>query len=152
MEEHIEDSRKLSVYVVTAYRWGSINEHSYVLTATADRAEAIAAAREERDGRGLKYGVEVVEYPSEETVAYFPSMGEADDAKEPEHSADVAAANDVGSNIFAAFRSGERWVPSGKKIDMPTGPVDTLKSVPAAFPEWLTELCQRALDMHRRNK
>ncbi|NVB78810.1 MAG: hypothetical protein HOV81_10480 [Kofleriaceae bacterium] len=150
MGEHVDAARKPSVYVVVAYRWGKINEHQYVVTATADRAEAVAAAREECDGRGLKYGVEVVEYPGEETVAYFPSSAEAKDATGPEYSADVAAANHVGFDILVAFQRDERWVPSGKKIDMPNGAVDTLKSVPAAFPEWLSELCQRALEMFRR--
>ena len=122
MEEHVETAApKPSVYVVVAYRWGELNNHNYIVTATADSAGAVAAAKEEHEGRGGKYGVEVVEYPAEETVAYFPSSRNAADAKAPEHSDDLDAAHYIGDAILGAFQSRVRWAPSGKKISTPGG-------------------------------
>jgi hypothetical protein len=153
VDENVEEAtHKPSAYVVVAYRWGTLNNHNYIVTATADRAEAIAAGKEEQHGRGLKYGVEVVEYPAEKTVAYFPSSTDAADATGPQHSDDLSAAHYLGEAILTAFKSGVRWAPSGRKIDSPGGPVDTLTHVPAEFPPWIAELCQHSLDIHRRGK
>jgi hypothetical protein len=153
VEEHAEEAaRKPNVYVVVAYRLGRLNDHNYIVTATADRAGAIAAAEEEHDGRGGKYGVEVVEFPAEETVAYFPSSGDAAEVKGPEQSDDLSAAHYIGNQILWAFQNHVRWAPSGETIDTPGGPVDTLKQVPAEFPPWIAELCQHSLDIHRRGK
>lgn len=146
-----EAARKPRVYVVTAYRWGTLNNHNYIVTATADRAEAIATAKDECDGRGLKYGVEVLEYPGEQRVAYFPSNGEAKDATGPAHSDDLAAAHYIGEQILSAFQSGLRWGPSGQQISTPGGDVDTLMQVPTEIPLWIAELCQHALRIHRRS-
>lgn len=141
--------RKPSVYVVVAYRWGAVNNHNYVVTATADRDVAIAAAKEEHDGRGIKYGVEVVEYPEEERVAYFPSSAEPTDCMGPENSDHRDVAQYIGDEILAAFQSGVRSAASGRQMDTPGGPVDTLTHVPAEFPSWLAELCQHSLRIHR---
>ena len=51
---------KKPTYVVTAYRWGQRNAHSYVVGAYATREEADKAAAEHADYRGGKYGCEVV--------------------------------------------------------------------------------------------
>ena len=152
VDEHQEAAGKPSVYVVVAYRWGTLNNHNYIVTATTDRAEAIAAAEEECDGRGGKYGVEVVAYPAEERIAYFRSSGEAADATAPEDSRDLHAAHYIGEAILSAFKSGERFAPSGEKIDTPGGPVDTLIRVRAELPPWIAELCQHSLDIHHRGK
>lgn len=153
MKDHLEEAeRKPGVYVVIAYRWGTLNNHNYIVAASADRTGAIAAAKEEHDGRGFKYGVEVVEYPTEERVAYFPSSADPAEAMGPEYSDELSAAHDIGGAILRAFQSGERWAPSGRKIDTPGGPVDTLTQVPAELPPWIAELCQHSLDIHRRGK
>jgi hypothetical protein len=68
-----DESATAPIFVVTAYRHGELGNHSYVAYVGTNRQVAITAAKDENEGRGLKYGVEVVEYPSEEPVAYFPS-------------------------------------------------------------------------------
>lgn len=78
-------------YVVTAYRWGQRNGHSYVVGAYTTQAEAERRAKEHVDYRGGKYGCEVVEAECWEEsgnenparqVAYFecPYYGLAGDA------------------------------------------------------------------------
>lgn len=77
-------------YVVTAYRWGLRDAHSYVVGAYRDREEAVRVAREHVNFRGGKYGCEVVECRGpaqvdeggenaiEKQVAYFESPHFAD--------------------------------------------------------------------------
>jgi len=129
------------VYVVVAYRWGTLNNHTYNVTATADRAEAIASAKDECDGRGGKYGVGVMEYPAEKRIAYFPSIGDSADATGPEHSDELAAAHYIGGAMLTAFQRGVRWAPSG--------PAAALTEVPAEIPSWIADLCQHSLSIHR---
>ena len=143
---------KSKVYVVVAYRSGRLEEHNYIVAATNDRSDAIAAAREEQQGRGLKYGVEVIEHPTEERIAYFPSYAEPADATRPESSSELVTAHYIGEHILHAFQTGERTAPSGHKIDTPGGPVDTLTFVPAEFPAWIVELCRHALEMFSRGR
>lgn len=47
------------IYVITAYRWGQRNGHSYVVGATTDLEEAKKIADEHVSYRGGKYGCEV---------------------------------------------------------------------------------------------
>jgi hypothetical protein len=49
------------IYVVTAYRWGDLNEHGYVVTATSKKHRAIKLAEEEENRRGFKYECQVIE-------------------------------------------------------------------------------------------
>ncbi|MCE9575706.1 MAG: hypothetical protein K8W52_21330 [Deltaproteobacteria bacterium] len=139
------------VYVVTAYRWGRTNEHAYTCFAGVDREAAIRAAKEECHGRGLKYGVEVVEFPSDETVAYFSSSAEAQDARGPTESVDRLAAERIGQAILSAFQRGVRYAPSGQWIKMPNGAaVETLTEVAVELPDWIKSLCEAELDMARK--
>lgn len=140
------------MYVAVAYRSGRLEEHNYIVAATTERGDALAAAEEEQKGRGLKYGVEVVEYPAEERVAYFPSYAEAEDAAGPASSSELNAAHYIGDEVLRAFQTGERTAPSGKKLETPNGPVDTLVHVPADLPAWIAELCRHALDIHSRGR
>lgn len=50
-----------SIFVLTAYRWGLRDAHSYVVGAYPTRQLALSAAEQHLDYRGGKYGVEVVE-------------------------------------------------------------------------------------------
>lgn len=50
----------MSIYVVTAYRWGQRNAHSYVVGAFTNKTAAIECAEAHVDYRGGKYGCEVV--------------------------------------------------------------------------------------------
>jgi len=49
------------VYVVTMYRWGNRESHSYILGAYSEKSKALKAAEEERIYRGSKYMPEVLE-------------------------------------------------------------------------------------------
>lgn len=69
-------------YLVTAYRYGDIND-TYVVYAGADREKASSYAEREANNRGGKYGLEVaecIEGPEEmefKPIRYIPSdMGE----------------------------------------------------------------------------
>lgn len=73
----------MTIYIVTAYRWGQRDNHSYVVGAWDSLRRAKAAARAEFHDRGGKYGVEVckadtkmpVDYPRDypEQVYYIES-------------------------------------------------------------------------------
>jgi hypothetical protein len=65
------------IYLVTAYRWGLLNQHQYFVYAGLDKAKALALAREETYGVGGKYGCAVYVFDESGTgytlEAYFPS-------------------------------------------------------------------------------
>lgn len=78
----------MSDYVITAYRWGQRNGHSYVVGATDDLETAKTLAENHVQYRGGKYGCEVCEckFPDIEEgnakqIAYFetPYFGAAGD-------------------------------------------------------------------------
>lgn len=67
-------------YLVTAFRWGWLNNHSYNVYCGQDFAKAFETAEEEADDRGGKYGVVVYRFDDEEDgtqdqqlIGYFPS-------------------------------------------------------------------------------
>lgn len=49
-----------NIYVVTMYRWGDRENHSYVVGAYSTEAKAIEAGRLEEEWRGGKYAHEIV--------------------------------------------------------------------------------------------
>lgn len=71
----------MNIYIVTAYRWGHRDNHSYVVGAFSTKEQADQAADTHVGWRGGKYGCEVVEcdvgntsedyHPSQ--VSYFES-------------------------------------------------------------------------------
>lgn len=52
--------RKKHVYIVTMYRWGNRNNHSYVLGAYNNKDRAITYGVTEEGWRGGKYKCEVI--------------------------------------------------------------------------------------------
>jgi hypothetical protein len=48
------------IYVVHAMRWGDCEKHSYIVTATLNKADALSAAETEEIERGGKYGCEIL--------------------------------------------------------------------------------------------
>jgi hypothetical protein len=56
------------VYVVTAYRWGDKELHSYVVGVSRDERKAIAMAKSEESYRGGKYYCEVLEWELDEEL------------------------------------------------------------------------------------
>jgi hypothetical protein len=130
------------IFIVTAYRHGDPKNHAYRVHVGTDRDAAIAEAKDEHQGRGLKYGVEVVECPAEETVAYFPSNAEDRNATGPKESAERHAAQTIGDRILLAYHAQTRK--------------DALKAVIVEklglpeLPPWLKELCETELALSRR--
>ena len=55
------DMSGLSVFVVTAYRWGKRDSHSYVVGVYGDVKDALAFADNEESFRSNKYVCEIVE-------------------------------------------------------------------------------------------
>lgn len=64
-------------YLVTAYRWGWTNAHTYVVYCGNDYERALELAEEENNDRAGKYGVDVRQYDEEGDwqmlLAYFKS-------------------------------------------------------------------------------
>lgn len=50
----------MKVFIVTAYRWGNKENHSYVVGAFGDKESAINQAIIEKEFRGGKYDCEVI--------------------------------------------------------------------------------------------
>jgi hypothetical protein len=50
----------MEVFIVTAYRWGDRENHSYVVGAFSTKDEAILWAKKEEEWRGGKYDCEVI--------------------------------------------------------------------------------------------
>lgn len=55
----IETPTMPPIYVVHAMRWGDCEKHSYIVTATLNKADALSAAETEEIERGGKYGCEI---------------------------------------------------------------------------------------------
>jgi hypothetical protein len=67
LELFIEHLRQKPVYVVTMYRWGNRENHSYVATVSLDADKARQMAEQEEIDRGGKYQAEVIEVPVDDT-------------------------------------------------------------------------------------
>jgi len=110
----------MKAYVVMAYRWGSTNDHSYIVCVTADREKAVRMADNEPEWRGGKYGAAVHE-DDEATndnlermalppvVHYAPSLfGET----EPRHNHRIDAIEAMGHELMRAVEDepeGKEW-------------------------------------------
>jgi 2-polyprenyl-3-methyl-5-hydroxy-6-metoxy-1,4-benzoquinol methylase len=60
----------MKVYVVTAYRWGDREKHSYVVGAFDNEENAIKEAKLETEWRGGKYECEVRSMELNESLKY----------------------------------------------------------------------------------
>jgi 2-polyprenyl-3-methyl-5-hydroxy-6-metoxy-1,4-benzoquinol methylase len=60
----------MKVYVVTAYRWGNRESHSYVVGAFDNEENAIKEAKLETEWRGGKYECEVRSMELNESLKY----------------------------------------------------------------------------------
>jgi hypothetical protein len=67
LELFIEHLRQKPVYVVTMYRWGNRENHSYVAAVSLDADKARQMAEQEEIDRGGKYQAEVIEVPVDDT-------------------------------------------------------------------------------------
>lgn len=60
----------MTIYVVTAYRWGQRDNHSYVVSAETSLERAKTVAQYEFEYRGGKYGIEICEAYTEMPVNF----------------------------------------------------------------------------------
>lgn len=60
----------MKIFIVTAYRWGNKECHSYVLGAFDNKETAIEQAIKEKEWRGGKYDCEVVCMELNESLQY----------------------------------------------------------------------------------
>jgi hypothetical protein len=129
------------LYIVTAHRWGWLNDGMYHVWAGDDQAKAEEIASAEVIGRGDKYGcqvlrcVEAEEGMEFERVAYFPSgYGE----KVPYYSPHIAMHEDLGRLVRDAVTRGSI------NIADPDNPIYS-KSVSVEVPQWLVDQVTRRL-------
>jgi len=61
--------KKQYIYIVTAYRWGSDKDHSYVVSVRDRKKAALDDADTEDAYRGGKYSCEVVEMELNSSIA-----------------------------------------------------------------------------------
>ena len=141
------------LYIVTAHRWGWLNNGMYHVWAGDDRAKAEEIAAAEVIGRGDKYGCQVLQ--CEQTagdmvfrqVAYFPS---AYNEKVPYDSPYIEMDEALGRLVRDAVTRGCISVPD------PDNPLYA-KSVSVEMPQWLVDDVKRRLavaeaqDEARRN-
>ena len=112
----------MNTYVAIAYRSGYTNGGHYIVTAGANRDTVIAEAEEEAEGRGQKYGIQVLEFPSGKQITYFPSY---EREPRPFLNPRIMAAENVGLLIMVA--------------------AEGLMAKAPALPDWLKELCKRQI-------
>jgi hypothetical protein len=115
-------------FLVTAYRWGWLNEHQYVVALTNDHEKAEAMAKAECDDRGGKYGcavwrprVEAKTCDDLEVCFYAPSLYGED---KPHFNRRMDAFERIGNMIASEWR--------GKIADLP---------------EWAQKIVQEEMSM-----
>lgn len=89
-------------FVVTAYRWGWTNNHSFVVHVGDDEEAACNAAIAENTTSGGKYGCEVLQYPEEASVLYRSSSRGED---RPYYNHRIALFEDVGREVVTELES-----------------------------------------------
>lgn len=133
------------LYVATAYRWGTYNEHHYLVAAGLDKEAVLAQAKGARDDRAGKYGVEVVAMPAAGTaadpavqygpIAYFPSMAGEDRAEEDQRREALVS---FGHQVLEVVQSAKHWVAD---VELQEG-VYSRKPVEVEVPAWVQELAE----------
>ena len=96
----------MNCYLIVAYRFGTLNAHSYFVGCYTDKDEACRLARNERDDRGGKYGVAVYEFNGMDNsiCEYVPSSrGESN----PTESGAIRAAKSFGMKYVPLLESGK---------------------------------------------
>ncbi len=134
-------------YVVTAYRWGWLNNSWYLVYSGTDRAKSIAIAQSECSDRGGKYGCQVLECcdgPNGEMVskaiAYFASMhGE----EKPNRNCRIDLIEDIGHIAINAIEDGSCWVSDEEKPGF-------MKLVNVEVPQWLKDEHDRKAEFHEK--
>jgi len=125
-------------YIATAYRWGELNGHRYLVAAGTDRDLVIQAASAEVRERSGKYGVEVVSLTltgEQKRVAYLPSMC---DEPAPRHNHRVDLAERIGHIVRDAVDDGTTWEP-----DPEANRTGVQRQVPVEVPDWLRAAVER---------
>jgi hypothetical protein len=124
----------MEAYVVTAYRWGFINNHHYIVCVDTDLQHCIDEANQQADYRGGKYGC-VVKDTNGEIKHYAPSMhGET----APYENYRIAADEYIGYNVTRAIDQGWiYWADEGET---------TCKCKEVDVPQWLRDVAKKELN------
>lgn len=135
-------------YVVMAYRWGQKNAHSYIVTSGTDLDSMTAAAEEECQDRGGKYGLAVIRTNSDwrksidhEIVKYFPSLF-GEEALYYNH--DIDAQQRIALCVIEAVRAGHTYL-------APTDGSTLMKLQEVEVPEWLREEVNHRISIHEED-
>lgn len=79
----------MTIYLVTAYRWGASNRHQYQVYAGIDKTKALALARAEVADRGGKYDCVVYEFTADgvdyKPAAYFAAYADNEGRTDAKH-------------------------------------------------------------------
>jgi hypothetical protein len=79
----------MTIYLVTAYRWGSSNRHQYQVYCGIDKTKANALARAEVADRGGKYDCVVYEFTADgvdyKPLAYFAAYQQNEGRTDAQH-------------------------------------------------------------------
>ena len=128
------------MYLVTAYRWGWLNNHQYHVYAGTDKTKAVALARAEADGRGGKYGCAVYAFTEDGAdytlEAYYPSSY---NEEKPSHNGRLDMFESLGHVIYN-YSKGSVMLPDPDK----KGYLLPVKMEP---PEWVVSEVKRAEEM-----
>lgn len=58
----------MTIYTITAYRWGVDSNDNYIVANSLDKNEAIRIAKEHQKYRGDKYACDVVEFDTDNST------------------------------------------------------------------------------------
>jgi len=133
---------EFNCYLAIAYRWGDTNGHQYVVSIHSEEDVVLAAAEEECQDRGGKYGVAVFQWTgnieSAKQVAYFNSLQEEADAPGPMLNWRKEAFQNLGITTFDAHSTGKAHLPD------PQDPGRLIRTE-AELPQWLQDEVDRRM-------
>jgi hypothetical protein len=122
----------MPIYTVVAHRWGWLNEHHYQVGVTQDADRAITLAEAERDDRGGKYGVVVLEWSDETTCKQYAYYGSVYGEQALHHNPRIDMFEGIGHDIHSAVTTGLLWVAAED------GTVSS-KPMVADAPDWVVD-------------
>lgn len=97
----------MQVYIVTAYRWGDEERHSYVVGACSTLEEAIGMKRAQEDWRGGKYSCGIVRCGIDQCVPQWSETDPPDWLVLPTHN----------PNILTPLEEAFRWFSDARKLE-----------------------------------
>jgi hypothetical protein len=88
-DRRVAMNNPMTIYLVTAYRWGASNRHQYQVYAGVDKTKAIALAANEVNDRAGKYDCVVYEFTADgvdyKPIAYVPAYDSTEERIDARH-------------------------------------------------------------------